>query len=795
MKRNNMLFCCLLTSTLLLGNSNFAFAADMDAFTDNGEDIQQDIITENSSDSGNIFEDGSDNMSIDDNDEFSAGNEYADAGTVSENVYGYFFYKIGSDGYIEITEYVGKDTDVVVPEEINGRYVESIGKNVFKNNKTITSIELPDYLYSIGDGAFEGCENLQTVNSTGITEIGAHAFSGCKSLENISLTGITSVGDYAFKGTALKKVYLDCLNTLGKGVFSNCTSLETVYADAKYISEEAFYNCTVLTNVNLPDVTEIGRKAFMYCSSLSNISTPELQNIGDYAFSECKSLTELDLNTVEKIGIGAFYNASNIYKVHFSSELTTIDNGAFAGCSSFKEIILPDNIDRIGLLAFGYDSNEDYNMRYENYSFGNQNNFHKIEDISIHCGNGSEGNVYAVRNEFPFTFHEFKEVFTKPATEAETGEIQTICDICNQVKERTEIPLIKRYLVSAKHFVYNGSIQKPTVTVYDSTGNVISSENYDVTYSADSIEPGTYTVTLTFKGNYSGTRSIEYFIDDNKATISAENLNVILGSKNKKLNVKATGDYNGLSYKSSNSKVVSVSADGKITAKKVGTVIITITAGATDRHDAVTKKITVKVIPKRTQITSISKAGKGKLKLVWKTVSGVDGYVIYRDGFKIKTIKGSSISSYTNSSLRNGTRYDYEIRTYKKVNGKVYYSNYSDTKGATTQSISVVKQFGGSYNLDGNGYGVVLKISQGTDPEYDAIPNGGICARIDVSIRIMGGGVSHSSGYLIKKGGNNYTISGSGLSGGKVKMGKNGLTISGISGGSGKYTLTERYRS
>ena len=709
MKRNNMLFCCLLTSTLLLGNSNLAFAADMDAFTDNGADIQRDIITENSSDSENLFEDGSDNMPIDDNDEFSAGNEYADAGTVSENVYGYFFYKFGSDGYIEITEYVGKETDVVVPEEINGRYVGSIGKNVFKDNKTITSIELPDHLYSIGDGAFDGCENLQTVNSTGITEIGAHAFCGCKSLENISLTGIKSVGDYAF--------------------------------------------------------------------------------------SECSSLTELDLNTVEKIGIGAFYNASDIYKVHFSSELTTIDNGAFAGCSSFKEIILPDNIDRIGLLAFGYDSNEDYDMRYENYSFENQNNFHKMEDVSIHCGNGSEGNVYAVRNEFPFTFHEFKEVFTKPATEAEAGEIQTICDICNQVKERTEIPLIKRYLVSAKHFIYNGSIQKPTVTVYDSIGNVISSENYDVTYSADSIEPGTYTVTLTFKGNYSGTRSIEYFIDDNKATISAENLNVILGSKNKKLNVKATGDYNGLSYKSSNSKVVSVSADGKITAKKVGTVIITITAGATDRHDAVTKKITVKVIPRRTQITSISKAGKGKLKLVWKTVSGVDGYVIYRDGFKIKTIKGSSISSYTNSSLRNGTRYDYEIRTYKKVNGKVYYSNYSDTKGATTQSISVVKQFGGSYNLDGNGYGVVLKISQGTDPEYDAIPNGGICARIDVSIRIMGGGVSHSSGYLIKKGGNNYTISGSGLSGGKVKMGKNGLTISGISGGSGKYTLTERYRS
>lgn len=125
-----------------------------------------------------------------------------------------------------------------------------------------------------------------------------------------------------------------------------------------------------------------------------------------------------------------------------------------------------------------------------------------------------------------------------------------------------------------------------------------------------------------------------------------------------------------------------------------------------------------------------------------------------------------------NSSLKNGKKYYYQIRCYKKVNGKNYYSDYSDSKGATTQSISIIKQFGGAYNLDGNGYGVVLKISQGTDPAYDDIPNRGICARIDVSIRIMGGGVSHSSGYLIKKGGNNYTISGSGLSGGKVKMAK-----------------------
>ena len=52
---------------------------------------------------------------------------------------------------------------------------------------------------------------------------------------------------------------------------------------------------------------------------MENISLTGIKSVGDYAFSECSSLTELDLNTVEKIGIGAFYNASDIYKVHFSS--------------------------------------------------------------------------------------------------------------------------------------------------------------------------------------------------------------------------------------------------------------------------------------------------------------------------------------------------------------------------------------------------------------------------------------------------------------------------------------------
>lgn len=408
-------------------------------------------------------------------------------------------------------------------------------------------------------------------------------------------------------------------------------------------------------------------------------------------------------------------------------------------------------------------------------------------------------------NDLNFTFHELNKEVITPATEAEDGKIGDKCGICGEIMPNDTtyevIPCLATYKLSANKFVYNGMVQKPKIVVKDVLGNTVSPKYYDVVYSGDSIEIGQYTVSLIFKERYSGTKKLTYYITDSQATITAKNVNMVLGSKSKKLNITVTGEYAGLSYKSNNPQIVSVSSDGKITAKKIGSATITITAGATEQYDAVTKKITVKVLPKKTSIVSISKAGNGSLKLIWKSVPKVDGYIIYRStdkyaiGNKIKTVNGSQNTQYVNSSLKSGKKYYYQIRCYKKVNGKNYYSDYSDSKGATTQSISIIKQFGGAYNLDGNGYGVVLKISQGTDPAYDDIPNGGICARIDVSIRIMGGGVSHSSGYLIKKGGNNYTISGSGLSGGKVKMAKNGLTISGISGGSGKYTLTERYRS
>lgn len=66
--------------------------------------------------------------------------------------------------------------------------------------------------------------------------------------------------------------------------------------------------------------------------------------------------------------------------------------------------------------------------------------------------------------------------------------------------------------LSATSYTYNGKAQKPTVTVKDNAGNVVPTSYYTVTYPSGMVNPGMYTVKVTFKAPYSGTKSASYKI-------------------------------------------------------------------------------------------------------------------------------------------------------------------------------------------------------------------------------------------------------------------------------------------
>ena len=172
------------------------------------------------------------------------------AGDFSYNVF-------DDDGTVYIRRYTGTASRVTIPARIDGKPVTGIYTAAFADNKTLTSVVIPEGVTFInanrvvGVGAFMDCTNLTSVTlPSSLVEIGFGAFSYCDSLSAITIPPkVEWIGTFAF---------------------SNCSSLKTIAlpASIKKIDHSAFSNCTSLTTVTIPaSVTElsIGLEAFEGC--------------------------------------------------------------------------------------------------------------------------------------------------------------------------------------------------------------------------------------------------------------------------------------------------------------------------------------------------------------------------------------------------------------------------------------------------------------------------------------------------------------------------------------------------
>lgn len=128
---------------------------------------------------------------------------------------------------------------------------------------------------------------------------------------------------------------------------SNITPLSIPYSingiKVTAIADNAFYNCTKLKEITIPDsVTSIGQYAFAY-SGLTGITIPSsVTSIEKEAFRDCKNLKGLSFsgtNYVE-IGYAAFKGCSGLISIDFGNRYTTLGNDAFADCTSLTSVIL-----------------------------------------------------------------------------------------------------------------------------------------------------------------------------------------------------------------------------------------------------------------------------------------------------------------------------------------------------------------------------------------------------------------------------------------------------------------------
>ena len=117
--------------------------------------------------------------------------------------------------------------------------------------------------------------------------------------------------------------------------------------------------------------------------------------------------------------------------------------------------------------------------------------------------------------------HTTKQTVTK-ATPTANGKIVNYCSVCKKTLSTTVIPKASSKKLKATSLTYNGKVRTPKVIVKDRTGKtLVKNTDYTVSYAKGRKYVGKYAVKITFKGKYSGTKTLYFTIKPKATSISS----------------------------------------------------------------------------------------------------------------------------------------------------------------------------------------------------------------------------------------------------------------------------------
>ena len=278
-------------------------------------------------------------------------------------------------------------------------------------------------------------------------------------------------------------------------------------------------------------------------------------------------------------------------------------------------------------------------------------------------------------------------IVDKTASIGVKGSKHRECTICKKVLETAEIPALSRISISkasvtlsTSTYAYDGKAKKPGVTVKLNGKTLKNGTDYTVSYS-NNIKVGTAKVTITGKGNYTGSVSKTYSIKNNfkKATVSGISTKAFTG---KNITQSITVKYNGKTLKNGTDYTVSYSNN-----KKIGIATVKI-AGKGSYTGTITK--TFKINPAKQEIQKLT--AKSKAFFVdWAQKGSATGYEIqYATNSKFTSAKKVTITNNktdktTISKLSGKKKYYVRVRSYTTVKGTKYYGAWSSVKNVTTK--------------------------------------------------------------------------------------------------------------
>ena len=424
-------------------------------------------------------------------------------------------------------------------------------------------------------GPFDGCGKLKSVTfADGITNIPAGLFAGCTGIESIEIpdtvteilvcafadssiqsvkigSGLTTISNYAFYSCKnLTEINLpEALTSIGQYAFSGCINLGTIEFPESLIeiSYDAFYGCNSLTSIKLPSkITRIENYTFYGCSSMTTAELPEaLKSIGEYAFYGCEALEGIVIpDKTYLIENDAFENCSALKSLKSGTGLRTVEYNAFRNCDALTEVALQEGVTTIGNNAF-YDCDG-------------------LETIAI------PNSVTSIGTSLLSGCEKLKNVTLG------TGITQIPASMFYQCPKLESIALPYR-VTSIGDSAFANSTSFKSITIPRSV----------TTFGSNIFS---YPAKLTIYG-VSGTKAETYageigatFVPIDKpatsATLDKTTLTLNKGSSTKLyLSVQPVDFTDEVNWKSANTSVVTVAADGTVKAVGVGTTTIKVTVG------------------------------------------------------------------------------------------------------------------------------------------------------------------------------------------------------------------------
>lgn len=231
-----------------------------------------------------------------------------------------------------VMEYVGTDSNIIVPSQYKGKDVAVIGDTAFNNCTHIISVIVPSSIKQIYRGAFSGCSSLQSITLPFVGDMAR------TEEDSVHYTFGYIFGTSSYVGgvkTQQHNFYYDLAEN-----YYIPASLRNVTITGGQILGGEFANCSTITSISLPDdITSIGAGAFQRCTSLENFI------IGD---------------KVTYIGASAFYRCESLVSIVIPRGVKSIANDTFGDCTNLSSIVFPNSIENIEIFAFLSCSNLSY---------------------------------------------------------------------------------------------------------------------------------------------------------------------------------------------------------------------------------------------------------------------------------------------------------------------------------------------------------------------------------------------------------------------------------------------------